>query len=54
MDALEQTKYTGQRYEKQFCTYSYVIGGNLLYETLHANLKNMIPSPRVVREIEDN
>lgn len=52
------TKYKGQRYEKQlkqFCCYLFIIGGKLLYETIHANLKNIIPSFRVIkREIEDN
>lgn len=54
----DHAKYKGQRYEKQlkeFCCYLYIIGGKLLYETIHANLKNIIPSFRVIkREIEDN
>lgn len=34
---------------KEFCTYLYIIGGKLIYETLQANLKDSIPSLATVK-----
>lgn len=34
---------------KQFCTYLYVVGGKLLYETLQSNLRDSIPSLTTVK-----
>lgn len=33
----------------EFCSYLFIVGGPLTYETLHANLKNVIPSPSTVK-----
>lgn len=51
-------EYKGRKYEKHFkdfCTWLYLTGGKLMYETLHLNMKNIMPSPSTIRKrVVDN
>lgn len=52
--AIKNSKYSrhSKKYDyslKSFCTYLYIVGGKLLYETLYTNLKDSIPSLTTIK-----
>lgn len=56
-EANGEKKPGANRFEKTlklFCTYLFLIGGRLLYETLYANMKNALPSLSTIRRCMDD